>query len=137
MLANPHALQTAQSMLTGTRHVALAADVPVQTQRHRDLMKLAFAGDRNGADAQLETCGQMEAALAALQSALGERPALKLDELWRPTRRASALHSSAPRSVRSLRCSARCGIWRRATFRKACGCAAPTKCRWWGGRSKP
>ena len=91
--------------------MALAADMAVQTQRHRDLMKLAFAGDRSGADAQRETCGQMEAALAALQSALGERPALKLDELWRTTRRASASRTSfgaitaLQRSVRHLAAS--------------------------------
>ena len=88
MLADRQALQTARTMLTGTRIVALAADVAVQTQRHRGLTNLAFAGDRSGADALRETRAQLKAALAALQSALDEQPALQLDELWRPTRSA-------------------------------------------------
>jgi methyl-accepting chemotaxis protein len=80
-------LQVTRSAASASPLIGLALEVATQTQKHRGLVNLAFAGDVDAEAALVPNRAALRMAIGTLQAALLQRPELDLEPSWQPIRK--------------------------------------------------
>jgi methyl-accepting chemotaxis protein len=86
LLESHRALEATRMEVAGSPLIALTQHVVAQTQKHRGLVNRQLSGDASVDGALAQNRAALKMSIGALQTAVLQRPELKLADAWQPTR---------------------------------------------------